>query len=123
MTGRCGRRSTSYDYGAPVDERGRPTEKFWRFREVLAEWADGPLPGCRSRCGCCRHRCVRWSEEWAPAEDVMEALGGEEVEGGAPATFEELGVDRGVVRYRVAVPGPREGRPLRVTGLRDRAVV
>ena len=35
---------TSYDYDAPVDEHGRPTEKFWRFREVLAEYADGPLP-------------------------------------------------------------------------------
>lgn len=35
---------TSYDYDAPVDEHGRPTEKFWRFREVFAEYADGPLP-------------------------------------------------------------------------------
>ena len=35
---------TSYDYDAPIDEYGRPTEKFWRFREVLAAYADGPLP-------------------------------------------------------------------------------
>lgn len=35
---------TSYDYGAPIDEYGRPTEKFWLFREVLAEFSDGPLP-------------------------------------------------------------------------------
>lgn len=35
---------TSYDYDAPIDELGRPTEKFWRFREVLAAYAEGPLP-------------------------------------------------------------------------------
>ncbi|WP_329178062.1 beta-galactosidase [Streptomyces decoyicus] len=114
---------TSYDYGAPVDERGRPTEKFWRFREVLAEWADGPLPRVPEPLRVLPSPVRAVVEEWAPAQDVMEALGGAEVEGGTPATFEELGVDRGVVRYRVAVPGPREGRPLRVTGLRDRAVV
>lgn len=49
---------TSYDYDAPIDEYGRPTEKFRLFREVLAEYADGPLPelppeppGWRFRCG------------------------------------------------------------------------
>ncbi|TWH33946.1 beta-galactosidase [Isoptericola variabilis] len=26
---------TSYDYDAPIDERGEPTETFWRFREIL----------------------------------------------------------------------------------------
>lgn len=40
-----------------------------------------------------------------------------------PPTFEELGVDRGLVRYRVAVPGPRQAYPLGASGLRDRAVV
>ncbi|MGW7490741.1 glycoside hydrolase family 35 protein [Streptomyces sp. NPDC054786] len=114
---------TSYDYGAPVDERGRPTEKFWRFREVLAEWADGPLPRVPEPLRVLPAPVRAVVGEWACAKDVMEALGGEEAEGGGPATFEELGVDRGVVRYRVAVPGPRGRYPLRVSGLRDRAVV
>ncbi|MFG2494704.1 beta-galactosidase [Streptomyces caniferus] len=114
---------TSYDYGAPVDERGRPTEKFWRFREVLAEWADGPLPRVPEPLRVLAEPARAVVEEWAGAGEVMAALGGAEVEGGAPATFEELGVDRGVVRYRVEVPGPRGARPLRVRGLRDRAVV
>jgi len=114
---------TSYDYGAPVDERGRPTEKFWRFREVLAEWADGPLPRVPEPLRVLAEPVRAVVGEWAGAGEVMEALGGAEVEGGVPATFEELGVDRGVVRYRVEVPGPRAPRPLRVSGLRDRAVV
>ncbi|MGW7573722.1 beta-galactosidase [Streptomyces sp. NPDC054765] len=114
---------TSYDYEAPVDERGRATEKFWRFREVLAGWADGPLPPVPEPPRVLPAPARAVVGEWAPAGDVMEALGGAEVEGGGPATFEELGVDRGVVRYRVAVPGPRGRYPLRVSGLRDRAVV
>ncbi|MFI6767657.1 beta-galactosidase [Streptomyces sp. NPDC050355] len=114
---------TSYDYGAPVDERGRPTEKFWRFREVLAPWADGPLPAVPEPPPGLAGPAAAVVEEWAPAGEVMAALGGDEVEGGVPATFEELDVDRGLVRYRVAVPGPRGRYPLRVSGLRDRAVV
>ncbi|OSC57579.1 hypothetical protein B5180_37895, partial [Streptomyces sp. BF-3] len=55
--------------------------------------------------------------------DVTEALGDPETESGVPPTFEELGVDRGLVRYRVAVPGPRQAYPLGASGLRDRAVV
>ncbi|MEV0369551.1 beta-galactosidase family protein [Streptomyces sp. NPDC050636] len=114
---------TSYDYEAPVDERGRPTEKFWRFREVLAEWADGPLPELPEPLRVLSAPVRAVIGEWAPAEDVMAALGGAEIEAGSPVTFEELGVDRGVVRYRVEVPGPRGPYPLRVAGLRDRAVV
>ncbi|MEU9123816.1 beta-galactosidase [Streptomyces sp. NPDC048506] len=114
---------TSYDYGAPVDERGRPTEKFWRFREVLAEYADGPLPEVPEAPPVLGAPVRAEIGQWAPAGEVLAALGGPEVVGGGPVTFEELGVDRGVVRYRVAVPGPRGRYPLRVRGLRDRALV
>ncbi|KRC60952.1 beta-galactosidase [Agromyces sp. Root81] len=34
--------ATSYDYDAPLAEDGTPTEKFWRFREVIAKYA--PVP-------------------------------------------------------------------------------
>ncbi|MFJ9418419.1 beta-galactosidase [Streptomyces sp. NPDC101227] len=114
---------TSYDYEAPVDERGRPTEKFWRFREVLADCADGPLPEPPEPPRALSAPVRAAVGKWAPAGAVMDALGGDEVEAGGPVTFEDLGVDRGVVRYRVAVPGPRGPYPLRVTGLRDRATV
>ncbi|QDW61330.1 beta-galactosidase family protein [Oerskovia sp. KBS0722] len=33
---------TSYDYDAPLAEDGTPTEKYWRFREVIAKYA--PVP-------------------------------------------------------------------------------
>ncbi|MET4158603.1 beta-galactosidase family protein [Agromyces sp. PvR057] len=34
--------ATSYDYDAPLAEDGTPTEKFWRFREVISKYA--PVP-------------------------------------------------------------------------------
>lgn len=33
---------TSYDYDAPLAEDGTPTEKYWRFREVIAKHASIP---------------------------------------------------------------------------------
>ncbi len=33
---------TSYDYDAPLDEAGRPTAKYWAYREVIARHA--PVP-------------------------------------------------------------------------------
>ncbi|MFB7027371.1 MULTISPECIES: beta-galactosidase family protein [unclassified Streptomyces] len=114
---------TSYDYDAPVDEAGRPTEKFWRFREVLAEYAEGPLPEVPEPPARLAVPVRAGFEGWAPLDAVLEVLGDGEVVAAVPPTFEELGVDRGLVRYRVAVPGPRQPYPLGVTGLRDRAVV
>ncbi|MEE1741149.1 beta-galactosidase [Streptomyces sp. BE147] len=115
---------TSYDYDAPVDEYGRPTEKFWLFRKVLAQYADGPLPELPPEPAGLRGRVRAALTEWAPLGDVLEALGDPETaELGAAPTFEELGVDRGLVRYRVGVPGPRRPYALGVSGLRDRAVV
>ncbi|MCI3227232.1 beta-galactosidase family protein [Streptomyces sp. NP-1717] len=115
---------TSYDYGAPVDEEGRPTEKFWLFREVLAGYVEGPLPEVPPAPPVLGDGPVRVElEGWAPLDAVLEALGGPERRTPMPPTFEELGVDRGLVRYRVAVPGPRRPYPLTLSGLRDLAVV
>ncbi|MGW1495344.1 glycoside hydrolase family 35 protein [Streptomyces sp. NPDC002402] len=114
---------TSYDYDAPIDEAGRPTEKFFRLREVLARHHDGPLPELPPEPAVLGARLRADLRAWAPLDDVLEALGDDEVEAPVPPTFEELGVDRGLVRYQVAVPGPRRPFPLSVAGLRDRAVV
>ncbi|MFF4254588.1 beta-galactosidase family protein [Streptomyces sp. NPDC001663] len=114
---------TSYDYDAPIDEFGNPTDKFWRLREVLAEFADGPLPEpppAPARLGTPAE--VRLMG-WAPLGVVLETRGGPETSAPVPPTFEELDVDRGLVRYEVTVPGPRQPYPLIARGLRDLAVV
>jgi beta-galactosidase len=114
---------TSYDYGAPVDEFGHPTEKFWRFREVLAEYADGPLPAPPAPPPALAAPAEVALTGWASLDAVLDVLGGPETSAPVPPTFEELDVDRGVVRYEVSVPGPRRPYPLAVRGLRDLAVV
>ncbi|MFI8964643.1 beta-galactosidase family protein [Streptomyces sp. NPDC053493] len=114
---------TSYDYDAPVDEAGLPTEKFWRFREVLARYAEGPLPEVPAPPVRIGAPAAGVPADWAPLAEVLEVLGDEESDTPLPPTFEELGVDRGLVRYRLEVPGPRQPYPLAVSGLRDRATV
>ncbi|MEV7810701.1 beta-galactosidase family protein [Streptomyces flaveolus] len=114
---------TSYDYDAPVDEYGRPTEKFWRFREVLAAYRPAPLPDPPARPAALAAPAEAALTGWAPLADVLETLGGPETAGPVPPAFEELGITRGLVRYTVDVPGPRQPYPLSVRGLRDLAVV
>ncbi|MGW7526376.1 glycoside hydrolase family 35 protein [Streptomyces sp. NPDC054783] len=114
---------TSYDYDAPVDEYGRPTEKFWRFREVLAAYHSGPLPELPPVPAPLGRPAEVTLDAWAPLGDVLESLGGEERVAPLPPTFEELHVTRGLVRYEVDVPGPRRPYPLTLRGLRDLAVV
>ncbi len=114
---------TSYDYDAPIDEYGRPTAKFWAFRDVLAEYADGPLPEVPPAPAPLGTPAEADLTDWAPLTAVLETLGGAETAGPVPPTFEELGVERGLVRYEVTVPGPRQPYPLTVRGLRDLAVV
>lgn len=86
---------TSYDYGAPIDEYGRPTRKFWLFREVLAEYADGPLPELPSAPAALAAPVRAALPEWVPLGGVTDALGGPEQVTGATPSFEELDVDRG----------------------------
>ncbi|MER6458232.1 beta-galactosidase family protein [Streptomyces sp900105245] len=114
---------TSYDYDAPVDEYGRPTEKFRRFREVLAGYADGPLPEPPPRPASLGAAAEVVLTGWAGLDGVLEALGGAETVTPVAPTFEDLGITRGLVRYAVDVPGPRRPYPLTVRGLRDLATV
>ncbi|MFI0911188.1 beta-galactosidase family protein [Streptomyces abikoensis] len=127
---------TSYDYDAPVDEYGRATAKFWAFREVLAGFregtagfrqgtagAAGPVPDPPPAPPVLGAPVVGRLERWAPLDGVVDALGGAESETALPPVFEDLGVDRGLVRYRFEIPGPRKASPLWVLGLRDLAVV
>lgn len=114
---------TSYDYDAPVDERGRATAKFRAFREVLAPYASAPLPDPPAPLPALGAPATADLTEWSSLEAVLDALGTPESEHAVPPSFEELDVDRGLVRYAVTVPGPRAPYPLSVRGLRDRAVV
>ncbi|MFI5661515.1 beta-galactosidase family protein [Streptomyces sp. NPDC051684] len=114
---------TSYDYDAPIDEFGRPTEKFWLFREVLAAYAEEPLPEVPEPPAILAGPVTAALSTFTALDGVLAALGGPEAEYAVPPSFEELDVDRGLVRYAVTVPGPRQPYPLLARGLRDLATV
>ncbi|MBT2442679.1 beta-galactosidase [Streptomyces sp. ISL-36] len=111
---------TSYDYDAPLDEAGDPTEKFHAFREVIAKYA--PVP-----------------DEPAPAPAAKLDLGGVELAESAgllrsapalgdsvgsphPLTMEQLGQDFGFVLYETSLPAAGPAL-LELELVRDRAQV
>ncbi len=106
---------TSYDYDAPLDEAGDPTEKFFAFREVIARYAPVPeeLPTRTAA---------------APAFDVALAPLGTWTDAAAsgpvtdrPQTFDELAHLSALVRYDAELHGA--GGLLAVDDVRDLAWV
>ncbi|NIK61656.1 glycoside hydrolase family 35 protein [Kribbella shirazensis] len=107
---------TSYDYDAPLDEAGNPTEKFHAFREVISRYADVPdavpLPSGRTApeftaqlaepIGLLAAAPGAWSEHEAmPTLDLLDArvaIFRTELRGGGPALL-----SFGEVRDRVQV--------------------
>jgi beta-galactosidase len=111
--------TTSYDYGAPLDERGAPTSKFFAYRDVIARFREVPdleefdeplLP----------ETALTSEETVIPLSAVLDRVP-EVRTTGSPLSFEELGINHGLVRYRTRVSGPRAEQVLTITGLRDRA--
>ncbi|HWG26397.1 beta-galactosidase family protein, partial [Actinospica sp.] len=113
---------TSYDYDAPLTEDGRPSAKYWAFREVLGRYAElPPMP----EVGATRlpDSEVALSDR-LPLLACVDALTRGTVHSATPLSFEEVGHDYGLAVYRTHVPGPRTTpEPLTLEGLRDRAHV
>ncbi|MEU0137894.1 beta-galactosidase [Streptomyces sp. NPDC006296] len=113
---------TSYDYDAPIDERGGVTEKFLAFREVLRRYTDGPLPEPPPVAPLLPTGSVELTGS-VRLFDVLDVLARPEVRAAEPPSLEELGIGHGLVLYSSRIPGPRGPYPLSVQGLGDRAHV
>lgn len=110
---------TSYDYDAPLDEAGRPTEKFWAFREVISRYA--PVPEYARP-----DRPPFTVPETAPLRSVgalSDVVAPDWQEHNEVPTMDTLGISRGLARYRVQLDrGPAAG-VLAFSEVRDRAWV
>ena len=63
---------TSYDYDAPLDEAGRPTEKYWAYRDVIAKHA--PVPDeVPPTPGPAHSETIRFSRQWRFLDAVSDA--------------------------------------------------
>lgn len=108
--------ATSYDYDAPLDEAGRPTEKYWAFRDVLARYAALP-PAVRVE----RVPAPAFTVPLAsavPLWDVLDILGTESEHDHLP-TVDELGHFEGFATYRSL--DPVAPGVLELAEVRDRA--
>jgi len=133
--------ATSYDYDAPLDEAGRPTEKFHAFRSVIERYAPvPPLPasmqpggsgvlsgsvasavGLEARPTPAADVAVRL-DRVAPLRSLLPALTDWSTHD-EPPTFDALGAASGFVLYRTEVELPDGGVLTVGTELRDRAIV
>ncbi|MEU0659449.1 glycoside hydrolase family 35 protein [Streptomyces lavendulocolor] len=111
---------TSYDYDAPLDEAGDPTEKFTAFRDVIAKYAAVPAEPVPARAGKLAPATVTLTES-ASLLAAAPALG-TAVHTARPLTMEQLGQDFGFVLYEtvLSAAGPAL---LEVEQVRDRAQV
>jgi beta-galactosidase len=113
---------TSYDYDAPIDERGAPSPKYWAFREVLGRYAElPPAPVGEVPVGLPAMTVAM--PERLPLFDALDALTASRRVQPHPASFEELGQRGGFAVYRTRITGPRERAALKLAGLADRAQV
>jgi beta-galactosidase len=123
---------TSYDYDAPLDEAGWPTDKFFAFREVIARHLPVPdeVPARRTPSPV----LATTFDRVVPLGDVVgagdgagavrpgSAAAGWRGTAGVP-TMDALGTYRGFSLHRVDLPAGHEPRVLSFAGVRDRAVV
>lgn len=105
---------TSYDYGAPIDERGDPTPAYHVLREIIGGAAAEPIPP----------PCPKGSFGDVlptPFASLWDNLPATPVQAHAPTSNEELlQQNQGLVVYRKTV---KHGRRLHIDGVRDYAIV
>lgn len=113
---------TSYDYDAPLDEAGNPTEKYWAFRDVIAKYAPVPVdvPAAASAAPMFDVDVERVAP-LLPLGDALVAQRGAPAEG--VPTFDDLGHDRGFGLYTASLVAGSGPRTLAFAEVRDRARV
>ncbi|MBI1753910.1 MAG: beta-galactosidase [Acidobacteria bacterium] len=118
-TGRYAPDTTSYDYDVMLDEAGRPTPKFFAYREAIRPFlAKGEkLPDLPAPQPVIEIPAFRFTES-APLSQLLKAP----VRAEGPLAMEALGQGYGYVLYRHAVAGASR-EVLEVKDVRDYAVV
>jgi beta-galactosidase len=109
--------TTSYDYDAALDEAGRPTPKFARFRDVIVH-ATGVTPPPLPPATPFMQVPSFTLEESASLWDNLPAP----IETDQPQPMERFGQDYGYILYRTHVGGPLHGQ-LYLGEVRDYAAV
>jgi beta-galactosidase len=110
---------TSYDYGSPLDEQGRPTPAYHALRKQLAAYlpAGEKLPEVPANIPAMtipEIEVERWTGLW---EQLPKPLVADQ-----PACFESLGQNQGIIIYRTKIPAGGK-RHLAMANVHDYAQV
>lgn len=115
---------TSYDYDAPLDEAGFPTEKFFAFREVIARYAAVPdeVPAAAMPAPVLE---ASFDTVLSLRDAVADGTAGPWRSAHEVPTMDSLGRYTGFTLYRVGLPVAAGASPrvLSFGEVRDRAVV
>ncbi|WP_044933944.1 glycoside hydrolase family 35 protein [Pseudacidobacterium ailaaui] len=95
---------TSYDYDAPLDESGRPTPKYFLFRDTIAK-ATGktppPVPPFAPPMEVPAFNLAQSASLWANLPRPVQSQG--------PLSMEDIGQAYGYILYRTRLKGPVNG--------------
>ncbi len=113
---------TSYDYDAPLNECGDPTEKYFAFQQVIKKYRPDaafgePQPGRKSAYGMVE--LTESAELFGQLSFLSEPQYTNDTE-----TMESFGLNQGFMLYETTLRGPIDPpEMLRIYGLRDRAQI
>lgn len=108
---------TSYDYDAPINEQGRPTEKYYALRDLIARYLKSKLPDVPAPV----KAMTIPSFDLKPVSDIWHNLP-VPVHRAAPEPMEYLGQYSGSILYRTKLVGHKSGE-LTITEPHDYALV
>ncbi len=103
---------TSYDYDAPINEYGEPTEKFWLLRKTLEKYADKKLPAVPAKAADIISIPKLKLQNVAPIYMGVDST----AESRDVQTFEEMNMGYGSMIYNTKLPEIANGSMLHING-------
>ena len=103
---------TSYDYDAPINEYGEPTEKFWLLRKTLETYADKKLPAVPEKAADIISIPKLKLQNMAPIYMGVDST----AESRDVQTFEEMNMGYGSMIYNTKLPEIANGSMLHING-------
>ena len=103
---------TSYDYDAPINEYGEPTEKFWLLRKTLEKYADKKLPAVPEKAADIISIPKLKLQNMAPIYMGVDST----AESRDVQTFEEMNMGYGSMIYNTKLPEIANGSMLHING-------
>jgi beta-galactosidase len=114
---------TSYDYDAPLNEAGDPTDKYYAIRDTIAQYMEvpnGTLPQPSAKLS---FGPVSLTSAGTVFDLISTLAYGDPVASDTPLNFEELSLGYGYVLYQTTLTDSYDSVPLSIPGLSDRGYV